>query len=74
MSFGLNKCAVLEMKWGRKQHRSGIELPNGVSKRELENVGYKNLEILQLDQTLDATEDESEDRGGVYPPGNVMPV
>lgn len=37
-------------------------------------MGYKNLEILQLDQTLDATEDESEDRGGVYPPGNVMPV
>ena len=36
-------------------------------------MGYKNLEILELDQTLDATEDEGEDRGGVYPPGNVMP-
>ena len=31
MSFGLDKCVVLAMKRGRKQHSSGVELPSGTS-------------------------------------------
>lgn len=41
MSFGLDMCAALEMKRGRKQHSSGVELQNGASMREVENVGHK---------------------------------
>lgn len=41
MSFGLDVCAALEMKRGRKQHSSGVELQNGTSMREVENVGHK---------------------------------
>ena len=48
MSFGLDKCAVLEMKRGKKQHSSGLELPNAASMREVEDAGYKYLGILQL--------------------------
>ena len=56
MSFGLDKYAGLEMKRGRKQHSSGVhvELLSGASMREVEDVGYKYLGILQLDQTLNA--------------------
>ena len=54
MSFGLDKCAVLAMRRGRQQHSSGIELLDGTSMREVADVGYKCLGILQLDQTLNA--------------------
>ena len=54
MSFGLDTCAVLEKRRGKQQHSSGIELPDGTSMREVADVGYKYLGILQLDQTLNA--------------------
>ena len=54
MSYGLDKCAVLEMKRGRKKHSSGVELRSGASMREVEDVWYKYLGILQQDQTLNA--------------------
>ena len=39
MSFGLDKCAGLEMRRGRQQHSSGIEFPDGTSMREVADVG-----------------------------------
>ena len=53
-SVRLDKCAVLEMKRGRKKHSSGVELRSGASMREVEDVWYKYLGILQQDQTLNA--------------------
>ena len=52
MSFGLDKCAVLEIKRGRKPQSSGMELPDGTSMREVEDMGYKYLGMIQIDQTL----------------------
>ena len=52
MSFGLDKCAVLEMRRGRQVGSSGIELPGDQHIGEIEEEGYKYLSILQLDQTL----------------------
>ena len=52
MSFGLDKCGVLEMRRGRKVGSSGIELHDDQHIGEIEEEGYKYLGILQLDQTL----------------------
>ena len=52
MSFGLDKCAVLEMRRGRQVGSSGIDLPDDQHIREVEEEGYKYLVILQLDKTL----------------------
>ena len=52
VSFGLDKCAVLEMRRGRQVSSSGIELPDYQHIGEIEKEGYKYLGILQLDQTL----------------------
>ena len=52
MSFGLDKCAILEMRRGRQVGRSGIELPDDRHIGEIEEEGYKYLVMLQLDQTL----------------------
>ena len=52
MSFGLDKCAVLEMRRGRQVGSSGIDLPDDQHIGEIEREGYKYLGILQLDQTL----------------------
>ena len=52
MSFGLDKCEVLEMRRGRQVGSSGIDLPDDQHIREVEEEGYKYLGILQLDMTL----------------------
>ena len=52
MSFGQDKCAVLEMRRGRQFGISGIELPDDQHIGEIEEEGYKYLGILQLDQIL----------------------
>ena len=53
MSFGLDKCAVLEIRRGRQVGSNGIDLPNDQHIGEIiEEGGYKYLGILQLDQTL----------------------
>ena len=52
MSFGLDKCAALEMRRGRQVDNSGIDLPDDQHIREVEEEGYKYLGILQLDKTL----------------------
>ena len=53
MSFGLEKCAALEIRRGRQVGNSGIDLPDyqhiGKIRRE---EGYKYLAILQLNQNL----------------------
>ncbi|XP_068703960.1 uncharacterized protein [Montipora foliosa] len=52
MSFGLDKCAVLEIRREREVGSRGIELPVDQHIGEIEEEGYKYLSILQLDQTL----------------------
>ena len=52
MSFGLEKCAVLEMRRGRQVDSSGINLPDDQHIGEIGEEGYKYLGILQLDQNL----------------------
>ena len=52
MSFGLEKCAVLEIRRGRQVDSSGIDLPDDQHIREIGEEGYKYLGILQLDQNL----------------------
>ena len=52
MSFGLETCAVLEMRRGRKVDSSGIDLPDDQYTGEVKEVGYRYLGILLLDQTL----------------------
>ena len=52
MSFGLDKCAVLELKRGRIVKSEGIDLPDGEKMKEIDKEGYKYLGVLQLDQTL----------------------
>ena len=54
MSFGLDKCSVLEMRRGRQVGSTGIDLPDDIHIREVEDEGYKYLGILQLDKTLNA--------------------
>ena len=51
MSFELDKCAVLEMKRGRKQHSSWVEIPS-VAFMSLRSggCGYTYLGILQHDK------------------------
>ena len=41
MSFGLDKCAVLEMRRGRQVRSSGIELHHDQHIREIEEEDYK---------------------------------
>ena len=52
MSFGLEKCAVLEIRRGRQVNSSGIDLPDDQHFGEIGEEGYKYLGILQLDQNL----------------------
>ena len=52
MSFGLEKCAVLEIRRGRQVDSSGIDLPDDQHIGETREEGYKYLGILQLDQNL----------------------
>ena len=43
MSFGLDKCAILEMRQGRQVGSSGIDLPDNQHIKEVEEDGYKTL-------------------------------
>ena len=52
ISFGLDKCAILEMRRGRQVGSSGKNLPDDQHIGEIEEEGYKHLRILQIDQTL----------------------
>ena len=52
MKFGLDKCAILEMKRGNKINSTGIELPYQSKISEASDQGYMYLGILQLDQYM----------------------
>ena len=52
MSFGLDNCAVLEMRRERQVGISGIDLPDDQHIWEVEVSGYKYLGMLKLDQTF----------------------
>ena len=52
MLCGLERCAVLEMRRGRKVDSSGVDLPHDQPIGEVEEEGFRYLGILQLDQTL----------------------
>ena len=52
MSFGLEKCAVLEIRRRRQVDSSGIDLPDDQHTGEIGEEGYRYLGILQLDQNL----------------------
>ena len=47
MEFGMEKCAVLEMRQGGKVKCEGIELPDGKVMKEVEEDGYKYLGVLE---------------------------
>ena len=50
MDFGIEKCAMIQMKRGKFVMSEGIELPNGKKIRSLDDQeGYKYLGILQFD-------------------------
>ena len=50
MEFGIEKCALLVMKSGKRHLSDGIELPNQDKIRTLaENDTYKYLENLEAD-------------------------
>ena len=50
MEFGIEKCAMLVMKSGKRHMTDGIELPNHDKIRTLkENETYKYLGILETD-------------------------
>ena len=50
MEFGINKCATVNIKRGRKVTSEGIQLPNGDLIKNLEdNDAYKYLGILEAD-------------------------
>ena len=54
MSFGLGKCAILEMKRGRRVRSSGIDLPDYQHIGEIDEEGCRYLNILQIYQTLNS--------------------
>ena len=56
MEFGIEKCAMLIMKSGKRETIEEIKLPNQENMRKLkEKENYKNLGILKAD-TIKQTE------------------
>ncbi|MEM7375718.1 MAG: reverse transcriptase family protein [Bacteroidota bacterium] len=47
MSFGLDKCAVIEIKRGVKVRSEGITLPTGEQMKEVDDEGYRYLGVLE---------------------------
>ena len=50
MRFGLEKCATLVMKRGKKIEDNGINLPDGKVMRDLGDESYKYLGVLEADK------------------------
>jgi hypothetical protein len=53
MEFGMEKCAVLTMKGGKRVKREGMELPSGEMMKEVDENGYKYLGVLQTEEVMD---------------------
>ena len=47
MEFGFDKCAMLSIKAGSRIESDGITLPTGETIKDLEEVGYKYLGVLE---------------------------
>ena len=47
MQFGMDKCAVLGIKKGKRVECTGVELPSGDMMNEVDEEGYKYLGVLQ---------------------------
>lgn len=47
MEFGLDKCAMLEIRKGTKAACEGIDLPDGQRIKEVDENGYKYLGVLE---------------------------
>ena len=58
MEFGINKCGVVVLKWGKLHNSEGVKLINGQMIKEIDDAGYKYLGILELDKL---TETEMKD-------------
>ncbi len=50
MEFGMDKCAVVHMKKGKRVRSEGIVLPSGQVMNDVDENGYKYLGVLQADQ------------------------
>ena len=59
MEFGLPKCGVLIMKRGKVVKSEGISMPDGKMMKNIEEGGYKYLEILEAEG---AKHEEMKDR------------
>ena len=59
MRFGLDKCAMVVMKDGKRIRSDGISLPDEQEIKEVNDEGYKYLGVLQTDDIL---EKEMKDR------------
>ena len=47
MEFGLDKCAMVEVKAGREVECEGIDLPDGQRIKEVDEDGYRYLGVLE---------------------------
>ena len=62
MKFGLEKCAAMTMKRGKRVHSDGIALPDGTQLRALgEEESYKYLGVLEADY-IHVLHEESKER------------
>ena len=53
MQFGLEKCALMTMKRGKRVHSNGIALPDGAQMKALgEEESYQYLGVLKSDHVL----------------------
>ena len=52
MEFGISKCAVVNLKRGKRVNARGIKLPTGEEMKEPDPAGYKYLGVLELDVIL----------------------
>lgn len=50
LTFGIKKCGVLIMERGKVTRFDGIILPNREEIKQIEEEGYKNLGIVELDK------------------------
>ena len=52
MVMGLDKCAVLVVKGGKRERHEGFNLPGGSKIQDVDEEGYKYLGVLEADKIL----------------------
>ena len=50
MEFGIEKCALVSIQRGKVTRTEGIQLPNGNNIKDINETGYKYLEIIEGDE------------------------